>query len=254
MKLEAYDGKDGIRYYDKGGMPYPSVTSILDGIAEPWIHKWRREEAMRVLLDEMTPADLKTKGGKQKIVKDSSQHAGENARTLGTWMHALAESRFKNWPQPGPLDQFPRECATLVMNFNEWVEMMIPYEVVASEETVFGSIENTKMGEPMPYAGTVDLILDAHSHRYLIDIKTSRQLSGDYGAQVCGYAWAWNQSHPKEERITRLMIARLSKTALGEIEPEILGRQAAGLGMELFYNALSAHYVRSGHWGMIIGN
>ena len=240
-----------IRYYNINGNQIPSVTSILDGITEPWVYDWRARELAKAAVDAASPTDLKTKSGKERVVKAAATRKDETALEIGSWAHLLAENHFTNKPQPDLLPKHTAACANLMANFYSFIDAIRPYDVVAVEQQVDGTLYHNELFHTMPFAGTIDTVLDFAGQRWLIDIKSSRKVSDSYAAQVAAYATAWNDTYP-DAKVTRLAIARLSKYNAGEWELVTIGGERAMMARELFRTALSLFYIRQKVWGEII--
>ena len=245
-----------MRFYERDGIWVPSVTSVLDSVPEEWLIAYRERQSIAAALDAASPTDLTTKAGKERVVKNAQSSVSADALEIGSWLHDLAEARFLGRPEPPPLIEHLQACTTLLINFNEWEREISPYKVIACEQEIHGDLYNSELMHNMPYAGKYDVILEFWDHRYLIDLKTSRKISDAYVAQCAAYGYAHNtecavQDTPKE-RITRLMIVRLSKFLPGEIEWEIPDNTEVIMGLELFRAALTVTHIRLGTWGHII--
>ena len=247
-----------MRFYDRGDIQVPSVTSVLDAIPEEWLVAWKERQSIAAALDQASPTDLTTKAGKERLVKPAQSNAAEVARTIGTWLHSLAEARFKGWVEPLPLIDHLTACMNVLVNFNEFMRSIEPYKLVASESVVHGDMYNNELLHNMPYAGTADAVLDIGGSRYMIDFKTSRKVGDSYIAQAVAYGKAWNDECIAEgrpqDRCTRLMVARLSKSIAGDWETEIPEKDSIILAMELFRSALTVTHIRLGAWGDILEN
>lgn len=245
-----------MRFYERDGLQVPSVTSVLDAIPPEWLIAWRERQSIAAALDAASPTDLTTKSGKQRVVKEAQSTVSQDALTIGKWLHDLAEARFKGWPEPKPLMQHLKECTNLLVNFNEWCREIEPYRVIFSEREVHGDLYNDSLMRNMPYAGTIDLGLEVYGARFIIDLKSSRQVADSYVAQCAAYAWAYNKECERDERpedkATKIMVVRLSKTTPGEIDTEIPDREDVVLALELFKSALTTTHIRLGSWGHII--
>ena len=245
-----------MRFYERDGLMVPSVTSVLDAIPPEWLIAWKERQSIAAALDAASPTDLTTKTGKQRIVKQAQAETNKSALVIGTWLHDLAEARFKGWPEPPPLIEHLKECTNLLVNFNEWCREIEPYRVIFSEREVHGDLYNDSLMRNMPYAGTIDLGLEMSGARFIIDLKSSRQIADSYVAQCAAYAWAFNKECERDERpehkATKIMVVRLSKSIPGEIDTEIPGNDEVMLSLELFKSALTATHVRLGTWGNII--
>ena len=245
-----------MRLYERDGIWVPSVTSCLDSVPEEWLIAWRERQGIAAALDQASPKDLTTKAGKQRVVKDAQTTVDEDARQIGTWLHDLMEARFLGLPEPPPLIEHLQPCMNVLVNFNEWEREISPYKVIACEQEIHGDLYNSELMRNMPYAGKYDAILEFWGHRYLIDLKTSRKISDAYVAQCAAYGYAHNtecavQETP-EERVTKLMVVRLSKLLPGEIEWEVPDNSEVIMGLELFRAALTVTHIRLGTWGHII--
>lgn len=245
-----------MRFYERDGIQVPSVTSVLDAIPEEWLIGWRERQSIAAALDAASPTDLTTKTGKQRIVKVAQSQSSNEALVIGKWLHDLAEARFKGWPEPQPLFEHLKSCMNLLINFNQWYQEIQPHRVIFSEREVHGDLYNDFLMRNMPYAGTMDLGLELNGDRYIIDLKSSARISDAYVAQCAAYAWAFNneceRDHRPEEKATKIMVVRLSKTLPGEIDTEIPLSEDITKALELFRSALTTTHIRLGTWGHII--
>lgn len=73
------------------------------------------------------------------------------------------------------------------------------------------------------YGGTIDCIMTINGANYVIDFKTSKQISEQYIMQVCAYTWMINNGYCNLiDRIDGVGILRFDKSTVGTFEEYFL--------------------------------
>lgn len=144
---------------------------------------------------EFSPANL---AALIKAAKARPKETQAAAGDLGTRVHGLIEAFLKTNIMPAVVqkDEQPAWAAWM-----EWYEMHLP-KVFASELHV-GSIRNE-------FAGILDIGAIMGDDKYILDIKTTREIYPSHLCQVGGYALAYEEQ--TGEKINFGVILRLDKT------------------------------------------
>lgn len=103
------------------------------------------------------------------------------------------------------------------------------------------------------YGGTIDCIMEINGATYIIDFKTSKQISYEYIIQTCAYMWLINNGFfPEISHIDGIGIIRVDKEKEGKFEDlflnehipyqkEIIDQYIRGFGSLLnsYYNNIN---------------
>lgn len=183
-------------YYEYQNIQVPRVSKILDeAIGKNGLITW----AARVGYKKMNE------------IKDK-------ALRVGSATHELIEEYLTTNKQPGAkigyvsskydLDERELESAiTSFNNFKFWYDN-------------FTSSGNTLevIGLEVPvvcpwYGGTIDMIANINGQNFIIDFKTSKQISMEYLLQTCSYAWMVNSGYCTIcDKVEGIGILRFDKT------------------------------------------
>lgn len=233
---------DGIEEYRKNldtytfnGLPVPRVSTILkECISKEYLINWA------------------AKIGKQQYAIERNK-----ATTIGSRVHEMIEHyllyhedldlSFKIAPSylPSVLNAYN--------NFKEWVKYLNSNgyyieKIIAIEKEISCPY----------YGGTIDCICQINGKIYIIDFKTSKQISYEYIIQTCAYMWMVNHGYcPDIPHIDGIGIIRIDKEKkkfedlfLNESIPEqnnIINQFFMGFGSLLssYYHNINMRYLFS---------
>lgn len=169
------------RFYEIGlpngeGVFYPSVSTILSGVqVGGFLDQWKQEQA----------AAYGIEGARFDMYIRAQR---------GTRVHAACEAFCKGesleWFDEQGRQQYDDFEWGSIVRFVQWMEAT-KATVLATEMTVFSHAHR--------YAGTLDLIVEIEGMRYVVDIKTSKQVSDSHLLQVTGYRLAVEEMFPQLE-------------------------------------------------------
>jgi hypothetical protein len=177
-------------YYSYNGIGVPRVTNILKQcINREFLITWA------------------AKLGYQKYFFEKNK-----ATTIGTRTHELieeflttgkfAENIFYKTPP-----SMKKNVSIAFDNFKEWMNTMAEKgyfisDIIAIEKQI-----------ACPYfGGTIDCICRINGKIYIVDFKTSKQISPEYLLQVCAYMWVCNSGYvPNMPPIDGVGIIRIDK-------------------------------------------
>ena len=195
--------EDGIRYYEKDGEKYPSVTSVLGLLDKkalvPWAAKCVAEYAAARL-------DHDCIYSKHDIVKHLTEcrnawvWESDKATTIGTNVHDMAEAVVNPDVECCKTAKCNEE-ANCMCAFYEWLGEH-DVKVIETETAIYGN----------GYAGRIDMIALVDGVVTLVDLKTSKSIYAEYRLQVAAYAKAWNVDKPEASQIKATAILRLCKS------------------------------------------
>lgn len=188
--------------YTHDGVPVPRVSHILDRcLSKPGLINW----ASKV-------------GWKMKKIQETSL-------TIGSIVHSMIEyhlihNRDKEVNMYDyDLDDYGREAVfTSYQNYKIWRNHL--------EST--GNTINAIIGVEVPltcewYGGTCDCIMTINNANYVIDFKTSKQISLEYPLQGCAYAWLINNGYCDIcSHVEGVGILRFDKSNVGDFEEYFL--------------------------------
>lgn len=140
------------RYYLVGGAAYPSVTTVLEVIRNPFLERWRGA-----------------------VGNEQADETLEGSGEFGTAVHAACEAYVRGELEVGDAG----ELRPWVAGFDRWFRNRVG-EVVACEQTVFSDEHR--------FAGTMDLLVRLKTGEVaLCDIKTSKRINVKMGLQLAAY-------------------------------------------------------------------
>ena len=192
------DGPAG-RFYDIGGVLYPSVTHILTAVNKPALVYWAANEERKLvsaaaadlyldfagqLVPPVMPRDsyaatLAARLGPAKAHQKALAKAGD----IGTDAHKKVEWWLRTQigaaagPEPGIRDA----AEWAFMAFQDWARS-VALKPVLIEKTVY----STRYG----YAGTLDLLARVNGVLTEISLKTSKAIYGEAHLQSAAYQTA----------------------------------------------------------------
>jgi len=194
--------EDGIRYYEKDGEKYPSVTSVLGILGKKALVPWAAKCVADYTANRLDHSVIYSKSDIVKHLTECRNAwvwESDKASTIGTNVHDMAEAIIN----PSV------ECTTTVRCKEEENGMCAFYEWLASHDVKVVETETTIFGNG--YAGRIDLIAYVDGVLTLVDLKTSKSIYREYRLQVAAYAKAWNIGKPEHEQIKCIAILRLCK-------------------------------------------
>ncbi len=172
-------------YYTYQGERYPGVTGILSvldksGPLMNWAAKQTAEAAARMVTDGTLSRLMETVGeaGTVKALTSRSAWTNDQAKDLGTDVHAMAELVVKGEPTP-PMAEPTRKR---VLGYAEWWKASGWTLRLAEAMVVFPTHR---------YGGTFDLLCyDRDGKTVLADIKTGKGVYKEVALQLAAYGLA----------------------------------------------------------------
>lgn len=184
-------------YYSYQNIGVPRVTHILNQcVNKDFLIAWA------------------AKLGKQKYFFEKNK-----ATTIGTRTHELieeylttgrfAENIFYKTPP-----SMKKNVSIAFDNFKEWMNTL------ASKGYFISDIIAIEKQITCPYfGGTIDCICRINGKVYIVDFKTSKQISPEYLLQVCAYTWICNSGYiPNIPHIDGVGIIRVDKESKHKFE------------------------------------
>lgn len=216
--------------YEFNGIPVPRVSNILkECISKEFLISW----AARL-------------GMKQYMIEKNK------ATTIGSRVHEMIEYYLVNGTDldlgykiaPG----YIKNVNIAYNNFKSWLDNInrLGYKIekiLAIEKEVTCPY----------YGGTIDCIMQINNAIYIIDFKTSKQISYEYIIQTCAYMWLVNNGYlPEISRIDGIGIIRVDKEKENKFEDlflnyhipyqrDIIDKYISGFGSLLnsYYNNIN---------------
>ncbi len=189
--------------YEKDGIQYPSVTTILGLLDKPALISWSANCAVEYVSEHMDAMQDITDVHRGEEVLENAKKAWREKRddsaSSGTMVHKAIEAYIGGLDFGSLLqnDEAKRGFEAFLSwekkNHVEWLE---------SEVEVF----SLKHG----YAGRFDVIAKVNGFRTLIDFKTSKGIWDEMSYQLCAYRQAYNENKDNEP-LENLAILHLSK-------------------------------------------
>jgi len=157
------------RYYTNDMVKYwPSATTILDAYPKgPWFFKWLKEQGENAdkLRDEAGDRGSRVHNATEQLDKGNPIH----------WADDDGKAFFQ-------LDEWQ-----LLLNYVDFKEKVNPV-IIANEQPL--------CSDTLGFGGTLDRIVEFAGKRWLLDIKTSNQISDTFILQLSAYAKLWNEKFP----------------------------------------------------------
>ena len=157
-KLKQINTDNGRRYQTPTGNLYPSVTTILQKKAAPWIAKWR-----------------------ERVGEEEANRISRVAATRGTKIHKLCENALRNE------DEDKSKLSILDQ------EMYNAFRPLLDDIDNVKAIEQSMYSDHLRLGGQADCIAEYNGTLSIIDFKTSRKRKTrsscyDYFIQCSAYA------------------------------------------------------------------
>lgn len=152
------------RYYifdpGDGDLSLPRVSTILDHSPKPGLEVWKR-----------------------KVGFEEADRISREATTFGSAVHALTERidlGDDGWLSDGAWEDEP-------IDLRPWGRAWVAFKAAHVEEIVY--VEKFLYSRKHGYAGTCDrvAVMKKTHHTAILDIKTSKYPSDDYGVQCAAY-------------------------------------------------------------------
>jgi hypothetical protein len=154
-------------FYFHNGLPYASVTGILQIIDKPALRFWFGREVYW--------ATVRTPGIGEKEALAAPWSVSGKAKNRGTTVHSIVESFKETGRVLTPENAEYQGYATA---FDTWVK---EYQAVILEH------EKTVVNEKEGYGGTLDLHLKVGGDDCIIDVKTGKDIYMESGLQLSAY-------------------------------------------------------------------
>lgn len=195
----------GHSYATLGGERVPSVTTILGVVNKPGLPNWAArtaaEEAIRLVKvavkrgEELTVPTLNSIG---EEAKKAHTKLRDDAASIGVAIHTVVEGKLAG-KNLAPTREVPKFVTSNVNDFFE--TSLMEFDVLAREVVV---------AHPLPFAGTVDAVLNVNGKKVVIDWKTSSGIYPEMAMQVAAYAQAYKYSY--NTHIDEAWVIRFPKT------------------------------------------
>ena len=149
--------------YEIDGIEYPSVTTILNVVAKPFLIKWANGL------------------GKQGI--DSEEYV-KNSANIGTLTHLLIENYINNNDtDANTLNTYNKKQVDLAKklfeNFRGWYSKQ-------ERKPIF--TELSMVSERLGFGGTCDFVFEDNGNFCLVDFKTTTHIQREYFIQLLAYS------------------------------------------------------------------
>lgn len=161
-KLKRIDFCDKRVYRRSEDVYYPSVTSVLNCLpSDPFFLDW-----------------LKTSGHNADIVRDRAAREGTQVHNA---IEELLAGHNVEWVDNWGKAKYGLQVWQMILKFVDFYNTVGP-ETIASEKFIWS--------DKYRYAGAADYVCKIDGETWLIDFKTSNQLSKSYDLQLAAYAKA----------------------------------------------------------------
>ena len=196
-------------YKTREGATVPGVTSVLSVIAKPQLIRWANELGLQGI--------------------DSSAYVSE-AAVIGSLAHSMIQEHLggPEWDRgaysPAQVDL----AENAFISFLEW-------EKRTAKAMTTIHIELPLVSECNRYGGTIDWYGDIDGQKWLIDIKTSKDLYPEHVFQVAAYKELLVENGYDVEGVRLLRVGRSEDEGFDD---HIIGGERLMLAAEVFLDAL----------------
>lgn len=173
------------RYYSDDGKGLPSVTELLKWIPKPYLIRWANKL-----------------GFQRKTYEEMSDYY----TNIGQLVHLCNEVYIKTNSTEKVADIISKSGSDIIpivlncfKNFKRWYDdNKSGIEVIANEKTIKAD----------RFAGTIDFIYKKGNDIYIMDFKSSSQVSVDYFIQLCAY---YELCRYEDIKVTKVAVLRQDK-------------------------------------------
>jgi hypothetical protein len=194
-----------IMAYERNGIEYPSVTTILGMLDKPALLGWASNCAVDYIAENMEaikdPLDVHR--GEQVLEQARKAYATkrDDAACFGTQAHHAIEAYINGIDPEEYLKA--EQSRNAFMAFKSWEE---------KNHVEWLETECEVVSETHGYAGRFDAIARINGHKYLVDFKTSKGIYDEMKYQISAYLQAYNeQLQEGQERLKNIAILHLDK-------------------------------------------
>jgi hypothetical protein len=191
--------------YERNGIEYPSVTTILGILDKPALIGWASNCAVDYIQEniEAIKDPLDVHRGEQVLEQARKAYANkrDDAASSGTQAHHAIEAYIHGL---NPEEYLNTEQSKIAFQaFKSWEE---------KNHVEWLQTECEVVSENRGYAGRFDAIAKINGHVYLVDFKTSKGVWDEMRYQICAYRQAYNEMLEEgQEPIENLAILHLDK-------------------------------------------
>jgi hypothetical protein len=173
-------------FYWKESTPYLSVTTALQVIDKPALRYWYGQEVYRAMLVDPTL--------NENDALSAPYRSGEKAKDRGTTVHSIVEAYKRTGERIEDISENFKGYAAAFYDF------MRDFNADLIEQ------EKTLISQEYKIAGTLDVYVDIGGVRYIIDIKTGKDIYQEAGIQLSAYAQMMRDNDKKVDGIAVLLL------------------------------------------------
>lgn len=216
--------------YEKNGIQYPSVTTILGILDKPALLSWASNSAVNYIEDNIDavkdPLDVHRGEEVLELARTAYKKISKDACDSGSMTHHAIEAYING---------LEYEYILQTEESRNGFEAFLSWESKNHVEWLESEVEI--IDEEIGYGGRFDAIARVNGHIYLIDFKTSKSIYDEMAVQLCAYRQTVNKVRLEAglELIENIAVLHLNKeTAEPTFKPfeKDLERKTA------FFNAL----------------
>ena len=179
--------------------PYVSVTQVLKAIDKPALRYWFGKEVYYAMVKDPTMAE-------QEALSAPYKTSGK-AKIRGSTIHSIVEA-YKS--SGAVVDTVPEELRGYAQAFYKWVK---------DNQVKIDENERTVVSKTHKYAGTLDLLISRVDDRWIVDVKTGKDIYQEAFLQLSAYKHALEEdSGLKIERMGVLLLQENGKYKFAEGE------------------------------------
>jgi hypothetical protein len=173
--------RGGKRFYSWRDESFWSVTTIISGgLPKPALINWAKKFTAEFAVsnfEALTALVESDPDGAVDWLKGAAYRERDRKADLGTYLHAAMEAHSLGKPFP----EWPAQVRPRMEAFLRFCEQHDP-KYIATEASVYNRTQR--------YAGTLDAIVELGGRRYVLDMKSSKDIYPDVALQLAAYRHA----------------------------------------------------------------
>jgi hypothetical protein len=182
MKIEQRRGG----FYWKGNKPYLSVTTALQCIDKPALRYWFGKEIFYAM--------TKNPGMSEQDAMAAPYKVSDKAKSRGSTIHSIVEAYKSSGDR----------IEHIVSPFREYAIAF--YEFMEQHQVKVISQEKTLLSEEYKIAGTLDMYCEIGGVKYIVDVKTGKDIYQEAGLQLSAYAQMMREAGEQVDEIAVLLL------------------------------------------------
>lgn len=154
-------------FYWNGDKPYLSVTTVLQAIDKPALRYWFGKEVYYAMVKDPSLSE--------KAALSAPYQTSGKAKDRGSSIHSIVEA-YKSTGDP--IDTIPSPLREYAVAF---------YDFMRDHKATMLEQEKTVFSDEHRLAGTLDIYAEIEGRKFIIDVKTGKDIYPEVGLQLSAY-------------------------------------------------------------------